>query len=58
VLLPLQDKVEELTNGREAASSAELQELHAAQEAAHARLAEAEVSISTLASEKETFAKR
>ena len=58
MLLPLQDKVEELTISGEATASAELQELRAAQEAAHARLAEAEASISTLASEKETFAKR
>ena len=54
----LQDQVEELKISREATASAELQELRSAQEAAQARLAQAEASISALTSEKDTFAKR
>ena len=54
----LQDQMEELRTSREAAASAELQELRSAQEAAQAELAQAEATISALTSEKDAFAKR
>ena len=54
----LQDQVEKLKTSREAAVSLELQELRSAQEAAQAKLAQAEATISALTSEKDTFAKR
>ena len=54
----MQDKIEELQTSAETAASAEAQQLRASLAAAQARLAEAEASISTLSSEKDSLQKR
>lgn len=54
----MQEKIEELQTSAETAASAEVQQFQASLEAAQARLAEAEASISTLTSEKDSLQKR